>query len=326
VILHRISDPALAMLYQNCICTLYPSSYEGWGLPVTEALCYGKVPVISNVSSLPEAGGEFAEYFDIGSEKDLMQVMERMIYDDKYRAEREKNIATKFKARTWGDIGVQVVEQLRTWHEEVKKKAPAKPEKPKYPQGIWPVVAKTGMLNTLGNIADAILRAGLKSGEIYRNGRGWWWPEPWGCWVKGTGPATVAFVLEDVANAPLLVYLGLRGVVTKDSICTIKCEGVRTLEITIPQEKDQVVFFELPPSPDKERLVTISVSCNTSVDFAPITKGVDKRVSGVGVRWFYTCRKDDLLARVAMMEAMTLGDYKALMPPTPAKLDFFIHT
>jgi glycosyltransferase involved in cell wall biosynthesis len=326
VILHRISDPALAMLYQNCICTLYPSSYEGWGLPVTEALCYGKVPIISQVSSLPEAGGEFAEYFDIGSEKSLIDVVEKLVYDDKYRTEREKKITEKFKARTWADIGKQVVDQLKSWHEAAKKAPKPAETKPKYPQGIWPVTAKTGVLNTLGNISDAILRAGMKSGEIYRNGRGWWWPEPWGCWIKGTGPATVAFVLENVANSDILVYVGLKGITGKESLCTIKCDGVRPIETAVPAERDHVIFMELPATADRDRLVTFNVACNSSVDFAPLTKNVDKRVSGVGVRWFYACKKDDLLARVAMVEALSLNDFKRLMPQTPAKVDFFLHT
>jgi hypothetical protein len=44
------------------------------------------------------------------------------------------------------------------------------------------------------------------------------------------------------------------------------------------------------------------------------------------VRWFYACKKDDLLARVAMVEALSLNDFKRLMPQTPAKVDFFLHT
>src|SRR5690606_21078205 len=46
-----VSDPDLANLYKACAFTLYPSSYEGWGLPVTESLCYGKVPLLSDSSS-----------------------------------------------------------------------------------------------------------------------------------------------------------------------------------------------------------------------------------------------------------------------------------
>ena len=50
-------------LPQLPVHAVYPASYEGWGLPVTESLCYGKVPVLANASSLPEAGGEFRGIF-----------------------------------------------------------------------------------------------------------------------------------------------------------------------------------------------------------------------------------------------------------------------
>ncbi|MEI9931042.1 MAG: glycosyltransferase [Rhizomicrobium sp.] len=69
VILSNVSDVMLSKLYEACICTLYPSLYEGWGLPVTESLCFGKVPIVSHVASLPEAGGLFAEYFEMHSER-----------------------------------------------------------------------------------------------------------------------------------------------------------------------------------------------------------------------------------------------------------------
>jgi glycosyltransferase involved in cell wall biosynthesis len=61
--LSGVDDDALSSLYDQCEFTLFPSHYEGWGLPVTESLCHSKVPVVANVSSLPEAGGGFSLYF-----------------------------------------------------------------------------------------------------------------------------------------------------------------------------------------------------------------------------------------------------------------------
>ena len=58
------SDADLATLYRGCLFTVFPSFYEGWGLPVTESLALGKPCIISNRSSLPEAGGTLARYFD----------------------------------------------------------------------------------------------------------------------------------------------------------------------------------------------------------------------------------------------------------------------
>lgn len=56
-LLTSCSDSELAALYLNCLFTLYPSWYEGWGLPITESLSYGKIAITSNTSSMPEAGG-----------------------------------------------------------------------------------------------------------------------------------------------------------------------------------------------------------------------------------------------------------------------------
>lgn len=48
----KLSDVELDALYKSCLFTVYPSALEGWGLPVTESLCYGKVPLISDASAL----------------------------------------------------------------------------------------------------------------------------------------------------------------------------------------------------------------------------------------------------------------------------------
>jgi len=57
-------DGELAALYQGCLFTIYPSLHEGWGLPVTESLAFGKPCLAANATSLPEAGGALAHYFD----------------------------------------------------------------------------------------------------------------------------------------------------------------------------------------------------------------------------------------------------------------------
>ncbi len=57
-------DGELEQLYRGCRFTVFPSFYEGWGLPVTESLGFGRPCVASNSSALPEAGGVLARYFD----------------------------------------------------------------------------------------------------------------------------------------------------------------------------------------------------------------------------------------------------------------------
>ncbi len=57
-------DMTLASLYRGARFTIFPSLYEGWGLPVTESLGYGKVCIASSSTSIPEAGGDFCLYHD----------------------------------------------------------------------------------------------------------------------------------------------------------------------------------------------------------------------------------------------------------------------
>ena len=59
-----VSDAALAELYRRCAVFCYPSLGEGFGLPVLEAMAAGAAVLTSNVSSLPEVGGEAVEYAD----------------------------------------------------------------------------------------------------------------------------------------------------------------------------------------------------------------------------------------------------------------------
>jgi glycosyltransferase involved in cell wall biosynthesis len=321
VMLSKISDAALAVLYENCLCTLYPSSYEGWGLPVTEALCFGKLPIISTSSSLPEAGGDFAEYFDVESEKDLLAAVERVIFDEDYRLERERKIVAEFRPRSWGDISNQIVGQLRAWHERPER---ARPELASPVSGIWPVSAELNELHMLSNNTSSTLWAGLQSGEVYRNGTGWWWPEPWGTWIKSTGPAYVAFTLDDVKDCGLLVYLGLRGVQGKHSICTIKTQGAPPIDVALFPQQDKVVKFRLPPAATRERLVVLSVACNVAADFALSTNGGDARVAGVGVRWFYACKENDLIGRLNLLEALSVDAVERLQRQPPAERDFLL--
>ena len=63
-ILDDAGDDELAWLYANCCWTLYPSFYEGWGLPLSESLMYGKLCLASNAASLPEAGQGLARHLD----------------------------------------------------------------------------------------------------------------------------------------------------------------------------------------------------------------------------------------------------------------------
>ncbi len=109
MMIHSADDATLDALYRNCVCTLYPSRYEGWGLPVTESLCHGKVPVCSDATSLPEAGQEFAIYFDPEKEGALHAALSRVLFDVPFRESREALIRTGFQPRPWRVIKNEII-------------------------------------------------------------------------------------------------------------------------------------------------------------------------------------------------------------------------
>lgn len=61
-LLHHVSDSDLSVLYQKTLFTVYPSLYEGWGLPVAESLAYAKFCIASDAASVPEVGGDLVRY------------------------------------------------------------------------------------------------------------------------------------------------------------------------------------------------------------------------------------------------------------------------
>lgn len=75
IFLSHISDQELHRYYQGALAVIYPSMYEGFGLPILEAIQYGKPVITTHSSSLPEAGGSIALYIKAGDVNDLMEKM-----------------------------------------------------------------------------------------------------------------------------------------------------------------------------------------------------------------------------------------------------------
>ena len=84
-LLGRVNDSELVELYSNAIAFLFPSLYEGFGIPVLEAQAC-KCPVIaSNVASLPEVLGDSADLVDPHSVEDWVQAISNIVTNSDYR-------------------------------------------------------------------------------------------------------------------------------------------------------------------------------------------------------------------------------------------------
>jgi glycosyltransferase involved in cell wall biosynthesis len=101
IVVENPADEELVALYKGCLFTLFPSYYEGWGLPVTESLALGKPCFISNRTSLPEAGGTLARSFDPDNMNEAYAMIRNVIEDRAALACWEAQIQREFKPVAW---------------------------------------------------------------------------------------------------------------------------------------------------------------------------------------------------------------------------------
>ncbi len=110
--LENVTDEELPAFYESARIFVLPSLYEGFGLPILEAMKYGCPVLTSNVSSLPEAGGDAAIYFDPESVSDITEKMEKVLSDEKLRAEIIKKGYEQVKKFSWGRSAKEVLKVL----------------------------------------------------------------------------------------------------------------------------------------------------------------------------------------------------------------------
>ena len=79
MIIGNPNDAELEMLYRHCQFTVFPSLFEGWGLPIGESLWFGKPVLCANNASMPEVGGKFATYFDHAQPGSLLTALRGML-------------------------------------------------------------------------------------------------------------------------------------------------------------------------------------------------------------------------------------------------------
>jgi glycosyltransferase involved in cell wall biosynthesis len=101
-VLGPVNGPMLDLLYERAAAVLVPSLYEGFGLPVLEAMSRGKVVVAGKVSSLPEVGGEAALYFpDPKDAAGIARVLQVALTDHALRKTLAAAATARAAAFTW---------------------------------------------------------------------------------------------------------------------------------------------------------------------------------------------------------------------------------
>ncbi|MNS37025.1 D-inositol 3-phosphate glycosyltransferase [compost metagenome] len=107
-VLSNVSDSDLVSLYRNCMFTLFPSLYEGWGLPVAESLAAGKYCLASNAASIPEVGGKLLDYIDPWDILSWESELEKYISDSEALRLKEQHIKCDYRIVPWAETARSV--------------------------------------------------------------------------------------------------------------------------------------------------------------------------------------------------------------------------
>jgi len=107
-------DAVLVRLYCKAVALLFPSRYEGFGLPVLEAMALGCPVICSPVASLPEVGGDAVLYAD-QTPADYLRVIRRLLQEEPLRLEsiaKGRAQASRFSWRRCAEETVSVYEEV----------------------------------------------------------------------------------------------------------------------------------------------------------------------------------------------------------------------
>lgn len=113
VCLGAVTDPQLLMLYRSAAALVYPSRYEGFGLPVLEAMASGTPVIGSRAASIPEVLGDAGTLLDPDDEAAWADEIARVVGDEFHAARMRKAGLTRAKTFTWARTALLTIEAYR---------------------------------------------------------------------------------------------------------------------------------------------------------------------------------------------------------------------
>ena len=111
--LGRVSDEELQMYYHNAVCFVYPSLYEGFGIPPIEAMANGCPTIVSDIPPLKEVCGEAALYIDPNDENDISKKMSEIIGNSALQESLRQRGYERYKKFNWVDSARKIIELSR---------------------------------------------------------------------------------------------------------------------------------------------------------------------------------------------------------------------
>lgn len=108
-----VNDKKLNELYSNAKVFVFPSLYEGFGIPILEAFSNNCPVSLSNSSCFPEIAGDAASYFDPYNKESLIKSINRIIYDSDYAAELVQKGRERLNDFSWEKTAMETLESYK---------------------------------------------------------------------------------------------------------------------------------------------------------------------------------------------------------------------
>jgi glycosyltransferase involved in cell wall biosynthesis len=110
-----VSDEALAALYRRAACFVYPSRYEGYGLPPVEALALGCPVIASRLPAVQEACGDAVLYTSPDDPAELARLLERITSDAALRTQLRERGRARTAELTWRATAIKLIGEISPW-------------------------------------------------------------------------------------------------------------------------------------------------------------------------------------------------------------------
>lgn len=287
LLISSLTDGALATLYEECLFSIFNSFYEGWGLPVTESLSFGTLPLVASNTSLTEAGGKAAVYFRDNDLEDISEKLEMLIFNNTKRLALRDHARANAAIRDWRAVADEFIDRI------IATEPSAALRQAKF------LHLPLGQLIHLGKAPAPTPPLERALGDLLRDGLNWHRPEDWGSWTK-PGVASLRLPLpDDLAEQDLLLCLRLRGPAfatpIKISFFTDGKHVFGPIEHEIGRGKRLGLWFNLRLKAKQLRL-DIDGGAGTSL-------GPNDRDVGIGVTHLMLCHAGDAEARRSFLRA-----------------------
>lgn len=293
-IVHDLSDAELQTLYSSCLFTVFPSFVEGWGLPVGESLSHGKACVASSTSSVPEVGGDLVAYLDPYNMRGGIEVLRRMMFDHDHRAAWETRIAQRFKPRTWHDVSVDLLTQ-------VKKAKGIGPRSAAFePPLASGSVFEIGSLAFGRSISSDYPRSPVRLILV----GSWYSIEETGCWMR-SNRGVLAFQSDLPEGTEVVLYMRLVGApwATDEHVASVWIgNGYRPASdavVKVKVDPRQYFLIRCKGRVGADRVIVITLEVTGEI---PLERGDGERRFVVGLSAIGYSSRDDLVARMDLAE------------------------